>query len=298
MPAPTLPNSVTPTSEMPSAEMPSVAPLSGDAQSLPPSASTLSLILPVLNEAENLAALIPELLAGVPGLVEILVMDDGSTDGTPETVEALAREDGRIRVVRRRGPASLTASLAEGVALARGNLVGWMDADGTMGVDDLVRLTEAVEGGAALAVGSRFAAGGGMKGQSGSGFGGLVRALRGLRQSQDALLPVLLSWGLNAVVLPRLLGDGVRDYTSGFIVGRREVIASIEFFGSHGEYFIGLWAQARAARHVVVEVPYHARPRFLGRSKSITSPRDYYVRSRQYLGAALNARRFRSPRWD
>lgn len=265
-------------------------------QPAPSGAPTLSLLLPVLNESENLAVLLPQLLADVPALSEILVIDDGSTDGTQQLVEALSREESRIRLIRRTGPPSLTASLAEGVALARSEFVGWMDADGTMGVADLVRLTEAVEAGAALAVGSRFVAGGGMKGQTGSGWRGLASAFRSVRRSQDALLPVVLSWGLNAVVLPRLLGDGVRDYTSGFLVGRRKVLGSMTFSGSHGEYFIGLWAQARAAGHSVVEIPYSARPRFLGHSKSISSPRDYLLRSRQYLGAALNARRFRHPR--
>ena len=78
------------------------------------SLTQLSVVLPVLNERDNLAELIPELcsaLSPVLEAVEIIVVDDSSTDGTDLLLADLARQDPRIRYVSRKGqPASLPNS--------------------------------------------------------------------------------------------------------------------------------------------------------------------------------------------
>ncbi|MEM7159907.1 MAG: glycosyltransferase [Myxococcota bacterium] len=252
-----------------------------------PRALTLSLVLPVLDEADNLRELLPPLLERVPHLHEIIIVDDGSTDGSGALVETMAKSDPRLRWLARNGAPSLTDSLREGFAAATGDLIGWMDADGTMPIADLHRLAEAVRDGAALAVGSRFVPGGGIKGEL---DGGRMAALLRVGRSRDPVLPVLLSWALNTVVVPVIVRDGVHDYTSGFAVGRREVVQGFELRGRHGEYFVSLFAQARRRGHEVVELPYRARPRTTGQSKSVGRWMDYVTRGRQYLGAAWAAR--------
>jgi hypothetical protein len=159
-----------------------------------------------------------------------------------------------------------------------------------MAVEDLLRLVACVEGGAAVAVGTRFAPGGGIKGDDGTGA---LRALFALGRSRDAVLPVVLSWALNTIVVPAILRDGVHDYTSGFIVGRRSILGALELRGRHGEYFVDLFARMRSLGHDVAEVPYRARPRTRGRSKTVARPSDYLVRGRAYLGAAWSARSVR-----
>src|SRR5262245_50271667 len=112
----------------------------------------LTLVIPTLDERENLAGLVPELLARIPELVELIVVDDGSRDGTQELVRELKTRDPRVELLERAPPPSLTAALREGIAAASGDTVGWMDADRVIRVDDFARLLGALERGADMAV--------------------------------------------------------------------------------------------------------------------------------------------------
>jgi dolichol-phosphate mannosyltransferase len=253
--------------------------------------ASLSLILPTLDEVGALDALLPALLVDVPRIEEVLVIDDGSTDGTPELVRRMHDEDGRVVLIERRARPSVAGAIRAGIDRARAELVGWMDADGTIDPSDLNLLIDAVEDGAAIAVGSRYARGGRIKGQASDGLLGRLSALPRVARSADEPIAVLGSWLLNSAVLPVVLGAGRHDYTSGFVVGRHEAIASLEMEGEHGAYFIGLWMQARRAGIDVVEVPYAAHPRAAGRSKAGRSYADYLAHAGHYLSAAISARR-------
>jgi glycosyltransferase involved in cell wall biosynthesis len=256
---------------------------------VPPPTPSLSLVLPTLNERENVERFIPDLLSELPTIRELLVVDDGSVDGTQEAVERLAAGDHRVKLVRRRGPPSLSAAIAEGIALARSEMIGWTDADLVILPRDLGRLVEAVQAGADVAIGSRFAPGGRIKGQHRDGVVGRLLALRNLRATADSSLGVFLSWALNAVVLPPLVGASLRDYTSGILVARRSALDGIVLHGHHGEYFIHLWAALLARGVHVVEVPYRVQPRRFGRSKTGNNLWDYATRGRRYLAAGIAA---------
>lgn len=101
--------------------------------SVSPSASPeVSLVIPVYNEAESLPILAAEIeraMAGVGRPYEILFVDDGSTDGSPAALDALARADRRIRVLRQRRNSGQSAALAAGFRHARGEVVVTLDAD-------------------------------------------------------------------------------------------------------------------------------------------------------------------------
>lgn len=251
----------------------------------------LSLILPTLNERENIERFVPGLLEQLPLVREIIVVDDGSTDGTREAVLRLAARDPRVRLHARTGTPCLTAALEEGIGLAGGDLVGWMDADLVILPEDFQKLIDAVNEGADAAVGSRFTVGGRIKGQVRDGLPGRLLAIRNLRTSEDPWLGVMLSWALNSLVLPLIVGLGTRDYTSGIFVAKRSVLESIRLQGDHGEYFIPLWAELlhRGAR--VVEIPYRIQPRQHGRSKTGSDLGDYARRGAHYMVAGLTARR-------
>jgi dolichol-phosphate mannosyltransferase len=249
----------------------------------------ISLILPTLNERENVERFVPALLTELPSICEIVIVDDGSVDGTPEAAERLGLSDPRVKLLRRSAPPSLSAAIAEGIAAAKGELIGWTDADLVIAPRDLGRLVEAVRGGADVAIGSRFAPGGRIKGQHRDGVLGRVLALANLRTTADSALGVFLSWALNAVVLPPLVGAPMRDYTSGIIVAKRAALEGVELRGHHGEYFIHLWATLLAGGANVVEVPYRVQPRRYGRSKTGNNLRDYAVRGRRYLEAGIAA---------
>ena len=161
--------------------------------------------------------------------------------------------------------------------MATGDVIVWMDCDLSMPPEDVPRLLAEVAGGSDIAVGSRFVAGGRGKGDTGG--------------TPDPQITVLLSAGLN-IALRLLLHRGFRDWTSGFIAIRREVLQTLGLRGDHGEYFIDLMYRALRRGYRVVEIPYVIVPRRHGASKTASSLRGYVRRGLQYVGIAL------SLRWD
>ena len=119
-----------------------------------PIAPRVSVVVPALNEARNL----PHVLAGLPpDVFEVLVVDGESVDDTIEVARRL-RPDVRIVRQSRRGKGN---ALACGLALARGDIVVTMDADGSNDPAEIPRFVAALRAGADFAKGTRFGAGGG-----------------------------------------------------------------------------------------------------------------------------------------
>src|SRR5215510_473311 len=114
--------------------------------------------VPTLDEVENLDTLVARIRAAVPA-AHILVVDDGSTDGTADKAEALGAEFGRIEVLRRPRKMGLGSAYRAGhaIGLARGfDVMMQIDADLSHNPADVPRLLAAVERGADLAIGSRY----------------------------------------------------------------------------------------------------------------------------------------------
>jgi dolichol-phosphate mannosyltransferase len=214
------------------------------------------LILPTYNEAENIRDIVSasgEVLArSAPEGFRILVVDDGSPDGTGRIADELAAEHDWVRVLHRTekngiGPAYLAGfshALAEGAGY-----VMEMDSDFSHDPADLARLLAAVRNGADLALGSRYVDGGGVRDW------GLVRRLVSEGGSTYARI---------------VLGLKIRDLTGGFKCFRREVLEAIEFerVRSQGYAFqVELTYRAVEAGFRVVEVPIVFRDRERGTSK-------------------------------
>ncbi len=92
----------------------------------------LSVVLPVYNEAESLLPLWRELQEVLPGLAdsaEVIFVDDGSTDGSGEILQRLAKDDPRIRLLRFEANAGLSAAFYAGLQAARGRVIATMDSD-------------------------------------------------------------------------------------------------------------------------------------------------------------------------
>ena len=247
-----------------------------------PDLGTISVILPTLNEAENIVPLIERIYEAAPGVHEVIVVDDDSPDGTADIAERLAGRypDRRIRIERRLADHGLTKSIAHGADVATGDILVWMDCDLSMPPEDIPRLLDGIARGYDIVVGSRFVEGGSSK-----------RATSGTR---DPAIAVLLSGALN-YFLQLVLDRRFKDYTSGFIAIRRAIALDLGLRGDYGEYFIDLIFRAMRARYRVLEVPYACLPRQRGVSKTGQGLAAYLRRGRKYVTTAL-ALRWGSPR--
>lgn len=128
------------------------------------STPTLSIVIPTLNEAANMGRVVTELETLVaergPADIEVIVVDDGSKDGTPAQVEALMVNRPWLRLIRRAGRPDLSKSVVDGWRIAAGAWIGVMDGDlqhpGRTWRDMLIEIDSARTD---FVVGSRFAAG-------------------------------------------------------------------------------------------------------------------------------------------
>jgi dolichol-phosphate mannosyltransferase len=119
------------------------------------------MVVPTYNEADNLAWIVDRLLRAVP-TTDVLVVDDGSPDGTGRIADALAAADSRVQVLHRTEKAGLGAAYLHGfeVALERGyDVIGEMDADGSHQPEQLERLLAGLAD-ADLVIGARWVPGG------------------------------------------------------------------------------------------------------------------------------------------
>lgn len=119
-------------------------------------------VLPTYQEADNVATVLTRLRTAVPD-ASILVVDDASPDGTADLAEAVGRELGGIEVLRRPGKDGLGSAYRAGFAHGMANgfdVLVEIDADGSHDPGALPTLLAAVEGGADLAIGSRYVPGG------------------------------------------------------------------------------------------------------------------------------------------
>ena len=129
----------------------------GTASAPMPTRTALTLIFPCYNEAERLPQTLAAYLAELsrrPGEVEVLVVDDGSTDQTFAVARAVAARDERVRVIRRQPNHGKGFGVRTGVLEANGELIVFTDADGSYGPGEVSRVTAALAD-APVAIGSR-----------------------------------------------------------------------------------------------------------------------------------------------
>ncbi|MDR7561463.1 MAG: polyprenol monophosphomannose synthase [Armatimonadota bacterium] len=231
---------------------------------LPSRDPELTVVVPTYNERESLPALVGRLVEVARGLpLEVVVVDDGSPDGTGALAEELARTLAvPLTVVHRPAKGGLASAVLEGARRARAALVAVMDADLSHPPELLPRLAAALRGGGDLAVASRYVPGGGVQ--------------------RWPLLRRLIS--LTATWLARAaLGLRVADPLSGYFVARREILAGRAYRGTGFKLLLEVLATHPDA--VVVEVPYVFTDRRAGRSK--LSPRELW----EFLRVVIALRR-------
>jgi dolichol-phosphate mannosyltransferase len=207
-------------------------------------------VVPTYNEAENIGPTLDRLRAAVPS-ADVLVVDDGSPDGTGVLADERAAADEQVQVMHREAKQGLGGAYLAGFAwgMTRGyDVLVEMDADGSHQPEQLPRLLGALED-ADLVLGSRWVAGGSV-----------------------------VNWPLHRKALSRggnlytrlALGLPIHDATGGFRAFRRSTLEGIDLLSvtSEGYCFqIDLARRALAAGYRVVEVPITFVEREHGQSK-------------------------------
>lgn len=203
--------------------------------------SMLSCVIPVYNEVESLDALHSELneIGRVHGYeLDLVFVDDGSSDGSWETIRRLASRDPRVRGIRLRRNFGKAAALSAGFRAARGELVMTLDADLQDDPHEIPRFLAAI--------------------------GSEQDVVSGWKQVRhDPWHKVLPSRVFNAMV-SWLTGVRLHDHNCGMKCYRREVLDEVRLYGELHR-FVPVLAHARGFR--VGELAINHRPRKFGRSK-------------------------------
>ena len=206
-------------------------------------------VIPTYNEKDNLEAIVRAVHAYVD--CDVLIVDDGSPDGTGELANRLAAADARVRVLHRHGKQGLGTAYIAGFRFAIANgyeRVCEMDADFSHAPWDLPRLVFASRT-AELVIGSRY-----VKGGCTVGWGFWRR---------------LLSRGANLYARV-ILGSGVRDNTAGFRCFHTAALAQLELDAVHAQGYafqIEMTFRMRRRGFRVREIPIHFVDRRVGSSK-------------------------------
>lgn len=204
---------------------------------------TLSIVIPMKNEAENAAALLGEIAAVGAALppYEVIVVDDGSTDDTAAVVIGLAAEDQRLRLIRHPKSGGQSAAVHSGVQAAKGEIVATLDGDGQNPPADLPKLVAPLLG-------------------DGAPWVGLVAGQRVRRQ--DTVSKRLASRFANTL-RSWLLKDGTRDTGCGLKAFRRDAFLALPYFDHMHRYLPALFKRD-GWQVALVDVAH--RPRLAGRS--------------------------------
>jgi dolichol-phosphate mannosyltransferase len=203
-------------------------------------APTVSIVVPVRNEADNVAPLADEIAAALDGrwVYEIVYVDDGSSDATAERLAAMMARRRNVRQIRHEKSSGQSAAVRTGVRAARGKIVATLDGDGQNNPAFLPDLITAIENGGdriGLAAGQRV-------GRKDTGF----------KKFQSRIANNVRS---------RVLSDGTRDTGCGLKAFRREVFLSLPYFDGLHRF---LPALVRREGYDIAYVDVTDRPRRSG----------------------------------
>jgi len=230
-----------------------------------------SLVVPTLNESQNLeelvALLMPAISSQVGDSYEIIIVDDDSPDGTWQVAASLAARYPQLVALRRVNERGLATAVIRGWQASRGDMLGVMDADFQHPPEVAARLIAAMRDGVDLAVASRNAEGGGT--------------------SDWSYLRLLISRSLRLlgrVLLPGRLG-AVSDPMTGFFVILRSAVQDLRLAPCGYKILVELLVRSRARK--IVEVGYVFRSRQRGESKASLKVFMDYMRHLFRLRAAV-----------
>ena len=203
---------------------------------------SLSVVIPVYNEEENIPKLYEELkevLERLPYDYEIIFVDDGSTDRTPQILEELAKKDPRVKVIRFRRNYGQTAAMYAGFQYASGDVVITMDGDLQNDPHDIPKLLEKINEGYDIVSGWR-------------------------KDRKDPFLSRILPSKIANWIISKVTGVHLHDYGCTLKAYRKEVAKNFRLYGDMHRF---LPAVAKSFGAKITEVVVNHRPRLYGKSK-------------------------------
>lgn len=239
--------------QTPTTPVPALAPHAATPASMLPDeghGADLTVVVPTLNEADNVAVLVEHLHRALDGIDwEVVFVDDDSGDGTSDAVRRIARRDRRVRCIRRLRRRGLAGACIEGILSSSAPIVAVIDADlqhDESLLPTIFRMIEADE--ADLVVASRY-----------SGDGRATTGLNPLRH-----------WGSRVAtrIADLVTKTKLSDPMSGFFMIRRDIVERLApKLSEHGfKILLDIVASSKGSLRVR-EVPYTFRPRLAGQSK-------------------------------
>ena len=195
--------------------------------------SKTSIILCTYNEANYIENAISELEKNIPN-VEIIIVDDCSTDGTIEIIKKL-NQSNKYKVIYRKRSRSLASAFVRGVIETTGESIGWIDTNMSEVAPKFPEMIQALQSDNDIVVLSRYVEGGGDN-----------RIL--LRKFTSKYFNRLCGAVLNAPV---------KDFTSSIFLMKREILDEVTFLGyGHGEFFLEFLYNAHKKGFKIKEIPY------------------------------------------
>lgn len=212
--------------------------------------ASVSVVIPTFNERESIESQIRKILDVTPNLLEVVVVDDDSPDGTWMLVEDYAKKDKRVRLIRRKGERGLASAIFDGVESSAGETVIWLDCDHDPDEKLVKEMVSSLEEGADVCIASRYVSGG--------------RELRGFCQKSASRLINFFA--------RTILSSSIHDYTTGFVAVKKSVFSGVGWLRKgYGEYCIEFLYKALRKGYVVREAAFVCTARTDGHSKTSSS---------------------------
>ena len=192
-----------------------------------------SIILCTYNEANHIENAISELEKYVPNL-ELVIVDDNSSDGTVEIIKRL-NVSNKFKAIFRKKNRGLASAFVRGLIETTGDNIGWIDTNMGEVAPKFIEMTEELKLDKDLVILSRYNSGGG-----------------DLRN----LIRVLCSKYFN-ILCRIILTSSIKDFTSSIFLMKRQIINEVTFLGyGHGEFFIEFLYKVHKKGFKIKEIPY------------------------------------------